>query len=94
MGRRRNHLHTSGKIVISCKSSKILILSGMIMDQEAVRALALMGRVMAEEFPVQDSMAIRVDITIKVIKVTKVAIIIRAISSSSSSRVTRATRSS
>ena len=65
----------------------------MIMDQEAVRALALMGRVMAEEIPVQDSMAIRVDITIKVIKVTKVAIIIRAISSNSSSRVTKATRS-
>ena len=84
---------TSGNIVISCKSSKILILSGMIMDQEVVRALDLMGRVMAEEIPVQDSMAIRVDITIKVIRVTKVAIIIRAISSSSS-RVTRATRSS
>ena len=46
----------------------------MIMDQEAVRALALMGRVMAEEIPVQDSMAIRVDITIKVIRVIKVAI--------------------
>ena len=56
----------------------------MIMDQEAVQA---------EEIPVQDSMAIRVDITIKVIRVTKVAIIIRAISSSSS-RVTRATQSS
>ena len=63
----------------------------MIMDQEAVRALALMGRVMAEEIPVRDSMAIRVDITIKVIRVIKVAIIIRAVSSSSS-RVTRATR--
>ena len=65
----------------------------MIMDQEAVRALALMGRVMAEEIPVQDSMAIRVDITIKVIRVIKVAIINRAISSSSS-QVTRATQSS
>ena len=64
----------------------------MIMDQEAVRALALMGRVMAEEIPVRDSMAISVDITIKVIMVTRVAIIIRAISSSS--RVTRVTRSS
>ena len=62
----------------------------MIMDRVAVQAPDLMGRVMAEEIPVQDSMAIRVDITIKVIKVTKVAIIIRAISSSSS-RVTRAT---
>ena len=62
----------------------------MIMDQEAVRALALMGRVMAEEILVRDSMAIRADIRIKVIKVTEVAIIIRAISSSSS-RVTRAT---
>ena len=80
-------------IVISYKSSKILILSGMIVDQEAVRALALMGRVMAEEIPVRDSMAIRVDITIKVIRVIKVAIIIGAISSSSS-RVTMATRSS
>jgi len=65
MGRRRNRLRTSGKIVTSCKSSKILILSGMIMDQEAVRALALMGRVMVEEIPVRDSMAIRLDITIK-----------------------------
>ena len=65
----------------------------MIIDQEAVRALALTGRVMAEEIPVRDSMVIRVHITIKVIKVTKVAIIIRAISSSSS-RVTKATRSS
>ena len=66
----------------------------MIMDQEAVRAPALMGRVVAEEIPVQAFTVIRVDITIKVIKVTKVAIIIRAISSCSSSRVTRATRSS
>ena len=64
----------------------------MIMDQEAVQALALMSWVMAKEIPVRDSMAIRVDITIKVIRVIKVAIIIRAISSSSSSRVTRATR--
>ena len=56
----------------------------MIMDQEAIRAPALMGRVMAEEILVRDSMAIRVDTTIKVIKVTKVAIIIMAISSSSS----------
>ena len=93
MGRRRSRPRTSGKIVTSCKSSKILTLSGMIMDQEAVQALALMGRVMAKEIPIQDSMAIRVDITIKVIRVTKVAIIIRAISSSNS-RVTRATRSS
>ena len=57
----------------------------MIMDQEAVQV---------EEILVQGNMAIRVDITIKVIKVTKVVAIIRAISSSSSSRVTRATRSS
>ena len=42
------------------------------MDQEVVQA---------EEIPVQGSMAIRVDITIKVIKVVKVAIIIRAINS-------------
>ena len=94
MGRRRNRLRTSGKIVTSCKSSKILILSGMIMDQGVVRAPGLMGRVMVEEIPVQASTTIRVDITIKVIRVTKVAIIIRANSSSSSSRVTRATRSS
>ena len=67
----------------------------MIMDQEAVRAPGLMGRVMVEEIPVQASTVIRVDITIKVIRVTKVAIIIREInSSSSSSQVTRATRSS
>ena len=65
----------------------------MTMDQEAVQAPALMGRVMAEEIPVQASTIIRVDIAIKVIKVIMVAIIIRAISSSSS-RVTRATRSS
>ena len=45
--------------------------------------------VQAEEIPVQDSTATRVDITIKVIRVIKVAIIIRAVSSSSS-RVTRA----
>ena len=95
MGRRRSHPRTSGKIVTSCKSSKILILSGMIMDQEAVWAPGLMGRVMVEEIPVQDSTVIRVDITVKVIRATKVVIIIRAISnSSSSSRVTRATRSS
>ena len=94
MGRRRNHPHTSGKILTSCTSSKILTLSGMIMDQEAVRALGLMGRVMVEEIPVQASTVIRVDITIKVIRVTKVAIIIRAVSSSSNSRVTRATQSS
>ena len=93
MGRRRNHPHTSGKIVTSCKSSKILILSGMIMEQEAVRAPGPMGRVMVEAVPVQVFMVIRVDITIKVIRVTKVAIIIRAINISSS-RVTRATRSS
>ena len=93
MGRRRARPRTSGKIVTSCKSLKILILSGMIMDQEAVRAPGLMGWVMVEEIPVQASTVIRVDITIKVIRVTKVAIIIRAISSSSS-RVTRATRSS
>ena len=55
----------------------------MIMDQEAVQALALTGRVMAEEIPVQDSIAIRVDITIKVIRTI-----------SSSSRVTRATQNS
>ena len=66
----------------------------MIMDQEAVRAPGLMGRVMVEEIPIQASTVIRVDITIKVIRVTKAAIIIRAINSSSSSRVTRATRSS
>ena len=42
----------------------------MIMDQEAVRALGLMGRVMVEEIPVQASTVIRVDITIKVIQVT------------------------
>ena len=64
------------------------------MDQEAVRAPGLMGRVMVEEILVQASTVIRVDTTIKVIMATKVAIIIRAISSSSSSRVTRATRSS
>ena len=92
MGRRRNRPRTSGKIVTSCKSSKILILSGMIMDQEAVWAPGLMGRVMVEEILVQASTVIRVDITIKVIRVIKVAIIIRAISSSSR-RVTRATRS-
>ena len=66
----------------------------MIMDQEVVRALALMGRVMAEEIPFQDSTVIRVDITIKVIRATKVVIIIKGISNNSSSRVTRATRSS
>ena len=82
------------KIVTSCKSSKILILFGMIMDQEAVRAPSLMGRVMVEEIPVQASTVIRVDITIKVIRTAKVVIIIRAISSNNSSRATRATRSS
>ena len=41
-----------GKIVTSCKSSKILILFGMIMDRVAVQAPDLMGRVMAEEIPV------------------------------------------
>ena len=66
MGRRRTRPRTSGKIVTSCKGSKILILSGMIMDQEAVRAPALMGRVMVEEILVQVSTVIRVDITIKV----------------------------
>ena len=71
------------------------MLSGMITDQVAIQAPDLMGRVMVEEIPVQASMAIRVDITIKVIRVTKAAIIMRAISSSSSSsRVTKATRSS
>ena len=84
-----NHLHTCGKIVISCKSSKFLTLSGMIMDQEAVRALALMGRVMVEEIPVQASMVIRVDTTIRVIRAVRVATI-----SSSNNRVIRATRSS
>ena len=54
----------------------------MIMDQEAVRAPDLMGRVMVEEIPFQASTVIRVDITIKVIRAIKVAIIIRAISSS------------
>ena len=43
----------------------------MIMDHEAVRAPALMGRVMTEEIPVQASTVIRVDITIKVIRVIK-----------------------
>ena len=40
----------------------------MIMDQEAVRAPGLMGRVMVEEIPVQASTVIRVDITIKAIR--------------------------
>ena len=71
-----------------------MISFGMIMDRVAVQAPDLMGRVMAEEIPVQDSTVIRVDITIKVIRATKVDTIIRAVTSSSSSRVTRGTRSS
>ena len=61
----------------------------MIMDQEAGRAPVLMGRVMAQEIPVQASTAVRVDITIKVIRVAGVVT-----TSSNSSRVIREIRSS
>jgi hypothetical protein len=64
------------------------------MDRLAVQAPGLMGRVMVEAVPVQDSMVIKADMAIKAIKATKVVIIIRGTNSSSSSRVTRATRSS
>ena len=67
---------------------------GMIMDQAAVQAPYLMGRVMVEAVPVQVFTVSRADMAIKAIRATKVVIIIRGISSSSSSRVTRATRSS
>ena len=60
----------------------------MIMDQEAVRALALMGRVMAEEIPVQDLTVIQADITVKIIRTTRVVT-----TRSSNSQVTRATQS-
>ena len=93
MGRRRIRPRTSGKIVTSCKSSKILILFGMIMDRVEVRAPGLMGRVMVEAVPVQVFTVIRADMVIKAIRVIKVVIIIRAISSNSNSRVISATQS-
>ena len=66
------------------------MLSGMITDQVAIQAPDLMGRVMVEEIPVQASMVIRADTTIKVIRAARVA----TISNSSSNWVIRATRSS
>ena len=45
------------------------MLSGMTTDQVVAQDL---GRVTAEEIPVQGSMAIRADITIKVIRIAKV----------------------
>ena len=94
MDRRRGQLHIFARIVTSCKGSKILILSGMIMDRVAVRASGLMGRVMLEAVPVQVFTVTRAGMAIKAIRATKVVIIIKEISSSSTSRVTRATRSS
>ena len=65
----------------------------MIMARPAVQEVVSTGRVMEAAAPVQDSKAIKPDMTIRGIRVIREVITIRGINSSSS-RVIRAIRSS
>ena len=82
MGRERGQLRTFGRIVLSCGSLKIQVLSSTTRDRTAVQEAVLMGRVMAEAAPVQDFKAIKPDMAIKAIRVTRAVTIIRGVNSS------------
>ena len=92
-GHGRGQLCTFGRIVSSCGSLKIQVLSNTARDRPTIQEAVLMGRVMAEAAPVQDSKATKPDMAIKAIRATREVIIIRGVSNSNNG-VIRVIRSS
>ena len=86
MGRRRRQQTTFGRIALLCRSSRILIISGMITNLAVAQGP---GRVTVEEVPVQDLMVIRAGIMVKIVRTTRVVT-----TNNSNSQVTRATQRS